>query len=36
MTSAKDGGVSRALLDFLRTPESVAVIKEKGMEAASP
>jgi molybdate transport system substrate-binding protein len=36
MASSKDAGVSKALLDFLRTPESVAVIKEKGMEAASP
>ena len=36
MASAKDAGVSKALLDFLRTPESVAAIKEKGMEAASP
>ena len=36
MASAKDAGVSKALLDFLRTPESVAVIKEKGMEAAYP
>jgi molybdate transport system substrate-binding protein len=36
MASAKDAGASKVLLDFLRTPESVAVIREKGMEAASP
>ena len=36
MASAKDAGASKVLLDFLRTPESVAVIRQKGMEAASP
>jgi molybdate transport system substrate-binding protein len=32
MAGAKDAGASKALIDFLRTPESAAVIKSKGME----
>jgi len=32
MTGAKDAGASKALVNFLRTPEAAAVIKAKGME----
>ena len=32
MTGAKDAGASKALVDFLRTPESAKVIMAKGME----
>lgn len=34
MTGAKDAVASKALIDFLRTPEAAAVIKAKGMEPA--
>lgn len=34
MGSAKDAAASKALVDFLRTPEAAAVIKVKGMESA--
>ncbi|MBI4205701.1 MAG: substrate-binding domain-containing protein [Betaproteobacteria bacterium] len=36
MTGAKDAGASKALVDFLRTPEAATVIKAKGMEPATP
>ena len=36
MAGAKDGAASKALIDFLRTPEAAAVIKAKGMESAAP
>jgi len=36
MTGAKDAGASKALVDFLRTPDSAKVIKAKGMEPATP
>jgi molybdate transport system substrate-binding protein len=36
MTGAKDAGASKALVNFLRTPEAVTVIKAKGMEPATP
>lgn len=36
MASAKDAVASKALIDFLRTPEAAMVIKEKGMEPANP
>ena len=36
MTSAKDAEASKALVNFLRTPEAAAVIKAKGMEPATP
>ena len=36
MGSAKDTAASKALVDFLRTPEAAAVIKAKGMEPATP
>lgn len=32
MTDAKDAAAAKALVDFLRTPESAKVIKAKGME----
>ena len=32
MTGAKDAGASKALVNFLRTPEAATVIKAKGME----
>lgn len=35
MASAKDAAASKALVDFLRTPEAAAVIKAKGMEPAT-
>ena len=36
MASARDAEASKALVNFLRTPEAAAVIKAKGMEPASP
>ena len=36
MAGAKDTEVAKALVNFLRTPEAVAVIKAKGMEPATP
>ena len=36
MASAKDATAAKALIDFLRTPESAEVIKAKGMEPATP
>ena len=36
MTGAKDAAAAKALVDFLRTPESAEVIKAKGMEPATP
>jgi molybdate transport system substrate-binding protein len=36
MASAKDAEASKALVNFLRTPEAEAVIKAKGMEPATP
>jgi molybdate transport system substrate-binding protein len=36
MGSAKDAEAAKALVNFLRTPEAVAVIKAKGMEPATP
>src|SRR6266498_398534 len=36
MTGAKDAAAAKALVDFLRTPESAKVIKAKGMEPATP
>ena len=36
MASAKDADAAKALVNFLRTPEAVAVIKMKGMEPATP
>ena len=36
MAGAKDAEVAKALVNFLRTPEAVAVIKAKGMEPATP
>ena len=36
MTGAKDAAAAKALVDFLRTPESARVIKAKGMEPATP
>ncbi len=36
MGSAKDAAASKALVDFLRTPDAAAVIKAKGMEPATP
>jgi molybdate transport system substrate-binding protein len=36
MASAKDAEASKALVNFLRTPEAVAVTKAKGMEPAAP
>jgi len=35
MASSKDAEASRTLVNFLRTPEAVAVIKAKGMEPAT-
>ena len=32
MAGAKDAEASKALVNFLRTPEAAAVIKAKGME----
>ncbi len=36
MASAKDAEAAKALVNFLRTPEAVAVTKAKGMEPATP
>lgn len=36
MTGARDAAASKALVDFLRTPEAVTVIKAKGLEPATP
>jgi molybdate transport system substrate-binding protein len=36
MGGTKSTEASKALLDFLRTPEAAAVIKAKGMEPAVP
>jgi molybdate transport system substrate-binding protein len=36
MADTKEAGAGRALISFLRTPESAAVIKAKGMESATP
>jgi molybdate transport system substrate-binding protein len=36
MSGAKDAATAKALVDFLRTPESAKVIKAKGMEPAAP
>jgi molybdate transport system substrate-binding protein len=36
MTAAKDIAAAKALVDFLRTPESAKVIEAKGMEPATP
>ncbi len=36
MTDAKDAAAAKALVDFLRTPESAKVIEAKGMEPATP
>jgi len=36
MASAKDAEAAKALVNFLRTPEAVAVIKAKGMDPATP
>ena len=35
MSGAKDAAASKALVDFLRTPEATTVIKAKGMEPAN-
>jgi molybdate transport system substrate-binding protein len=36
MGGARDGEASRALINFLRSPEAAAVIKAKGMEPGAP
>jgi molybdate transport system substrate-binding protein len=36
MAGAKNSEASKALVDFLRTPEAAAVIKTKGLEPATP
>jgi len=36
MGSAQDAAASKALVDFLRTPEAATVIKAKGLEPATP
>jgi ABC-type molybdate transport system substrate-binding protein len=36
MASTKDAEASKALVNFLRTPEAAAVIKAKGMEPTTP
>ena len=36
MAGAKDMGAARALVDFLHSPEAVAVIKAKGLAPAAP
>jgi ABC-type molybdate transport system substrate-binding protein len=35
MASAKDAEAAKALVNFLRTPEAMAVTKAKGMEPAT-
>src|SRR5262247_3800923 len=36
MTGARDAAAAKALVEFLRTPESAKVIKAQGMEPATP
>lgn len=36
MAGARDTAASKALVNFLRTPEAAAVIRQKGMEPATP
>ena len=36
MAGARDAAASKALVDFLRTPEAATVIKAQGMEPATP
>jgi hypothetical protein len=36
LIDAKEVKAAKALLNFLRTPEAVALIKAKGMEPATP
>jgi molybdate transport system substrate-binding protein len=36
MAGAADAAAAKALVDFLRTPESAKVIKAKGLEPATP
>ena len=36
MASAKDTEASKALVNFLRTPEAAIVIKANGMEPGAP
>ena len=36
MTATRQTDASKALVDFLRTPNAAAVIKAKGMEPATP
>ena len=36
MANAKDAEAAKALVNFLRTPEAVAVIKSKGMDPVAP
>jgi molybdate transport system substrate-binding protein len=36
LTGAKDAAAAKALVNFLRTPESAQVIKAKGMEPGTP
>jgi molybdate transport system substrate-binding protein len=36
MASSNDAAASKALVDFLRTPEAAVVLKAKGMEPATP
>jgi molybdate transport system substrate-binding protein len=36
IADAKDAQAARAFVQFLRTPQAVAVIKAKGMEPAAP
>jgi ABC-type molybdate transport system substrate-binding protein len=36
MAGAKDAAASKALIDFLSTPEAATVIKAKGLEPATP
>jgi len=36
ITGAKDAAAAKALVDFLRTPDSAKVIKAKGMDPATP
>jgi molybdate transport system substrate-binding protein len=36
MANAKDAEAAKALVNFLRTPEAVAVLKAKGMQPATP
>ena len=35
-TNAKETGAGKALIEFLRTPEAVGVIRAKGMEPVAP